>query len=44
MSNDEKWDVIIKTCEEAGKETLGMREKIKKQQDDEVISNLKERK
>ena len=43
-SNDEKWEILVKTCEEAGKEALGTREKSKQKQEDVEISNLKERK
>ena len=41
-TNDESWEKIIKNCEEAGKEILGIKEKYKQKQEDEEIGKLKD--
>ena len=37
------WLNVVNTCNEAGKETLGMKERTKKNKENKEISNLKER-
>ena len=42
-SNEEKWTRVIETCEEAGKRTLGIKEKVRNKRKDSEIDSLKER-
>ena len=42
-NNNEKWFNVVSTCNEAGKETLGTKERTKQKQENKDISNLKER-
>ena len=39
---DEKWTTIVSTCQEAGKEVLGLKEKHSNREEDKDITSLKE--